>query len=468
MTTLPQPEIERALQCVLVEIQAFYRDTPDLPVAPTDDPLDCRRRIRDRYNFGSPIPLDELITDVADLMRRWTIHVTHPRNFGNFNPSVTLPSVIGDTLTAVYNPQLAVWNTAPAAIEIEQLVLDLFSGRFGFDPQSAHANFTSGGAEANHSALIAALTHRFPEYAEDGLVGLSSQPVIYLSVGGHESFVKAAHATGIGRQAVRRVPADATHRMDVGALAEMINADVVSGGTPTLVIGTAGSTAMGMIDPLPQISEVCRDRGIWFHVDAAWGGAAILSDTWRSELQGIDRADSITCDAHKWLSVPMGAGMFFCRHQAAVQKSFAIQTGYMPDSSEHAPDPYTVSMQWSRRFIGLKLFMSLAAHGLSGITGMLEHHIAIGSYLREQLTTRGWELTNETPFPVICFTHETIRDSAESTRRVADEIVRSGRSWISHIVMTDGCPALKACVTSFRTMTDDVDELIELLDQAIV
>lgn len=467
MSTLPQPETERALERVLEEIQAFYRDTPDLPVAPTDDPLQCRRHIRERYNFESAVPLEELIGDVADLMRRWTIHVTHPRNFGNFNPSVTLPSVIGDTLTALYNPQLAVWNTAPAAIEIEQLVFDLFSQRFGFDPQSSHANFTSGGAEANHSALITALTHRFPEYAEQGLVGLSSQPVMYLSVGGHESFVKAAHASGIGRQAVRRIPADATHRMDVAALAEIIAGDLSAGFTPALVVGTAGSTAMGMIDPLPDIAEVCRDRGIWFHVDAAWGGAAILSDTWRSELCGIEQADSITCDAHKWLSVPMGAGMFFCRHPAAVQKSFAIQTGYMPDSSEHASDPYTVSMQWSRRFIGLKLFMSLAAHGLSGIAAMLEHHIEMGGYLREQLTSRGWELTNDTPFPVICFTHESIRDSAESTRRVADEIVRSGRSWISHIVMTDGRPALKACITSFRTTTDDVDELIELLDRAI-
>lgn len=467
MSSLPQPETDRALQMLLDEVLAFYRDTPNLPVAPVGDPLECRRHLRSRYDFASAIPLDELVPDVASLMRRWTTHVTHPRNFGNFNPSVTLPSIIGDTLTALYNPQLAVWTSAPAAIEIEQLVLDLFTERFGFDPQTSLANFTSGGAEANHSALITALTHRFPEYAEQGLSHLGVRPVIYVSVGGHESFIKAAHATGIGRRAVRRVPADASHRMDVTALESMLDADIADGFTPCLIVGTAGSTAMGVIDPLPELATMCRRRNLWLHVDAAWGGAAILSDTLKPALAGIERADSITCDAHKWLSVPMGAGMFFCRHREAVQQTFRIETGYMPDGTEHAADPYTVTMQWSRRFIGLKVFMSLAAQGLNGIATLIEHQADLGNYLRSQLVAAGWRTTNDTPFPVVCFTHDQIAGRESEIRRIARTIIETGRSWLSSISMTDGRPALKACITSFRTTKLDVDELVALLDEAI-
>ena len=124
---------------------------------------------------------------------------------------------------------------------------------------------------------------------------------------------------------------------------------------------TAGTTAAGVIDPLPELARFCRDEGLWFHVDAAWGGAAILSPNLRHHLAGIEAADSITCDAHKWFSVPMGAGMFFCRHADAVAEAFHAETTYMPGKTAGpALDPYTTSVQWSRRFIGLKLFLALA------------------------------------------------------------------------------------------------------------
>lgn len=465
--SLHPPETERALQMLVEEILAFYRETPELPVAPVGDPLECRSHLRSRYDFEAAVPLDELVADVKELMRRWTTHVTHPRNFGNFNPSVTLPSVIGDALTALYNPQLAVWSSAPAAVEIEQLVLDVFTARFGLDTRTSIANFTTGGAEANHSALIAALTRRFPEYAERGLGSLGLQPTIYLSVGGHESFIKAAHAAGIGRQAVRRVPCDAMHRMDVSALESMLDDDARRRFVPCLVIGTAGSTAMGVIDPLPEIADVCTRRGLWLHVDAAWGGAAILSHKLKPALAGIERADSITCDAHKWLSMPMGAGMFFCRHRDAVLQSFHIETEYMPGGTDHMPDPYTATMQWSRRFIGLKLFMSLATNGLSGTTQLIERQADMGDYLRGRLTTLGWNVINDTPFPVVCFSHERLADSPAELTRVADAIIRTGKAWIARIVTTDGRPVLKACITSYRTTTTDVDQLIQLLTELI-
>ena len=158
-----------------------------------------------------------------------------------------------------------------------------------------------------------------------------------------------------------------------------------------MVIGTAGTTAAGVIDPLPEIGQFCREEGLWFHVDAAWGGSAILAPSLKHYLAGIGEADSITCDAHKWLSVSMGCGMFFCRHPETVAEAFRADVSYMPGKKVGPVfDPYTNSAQWSRRFIGLKLFMTLAQQGESGYAEMIEHQTRMGNVLRDALRASGW------------------------------------------------------------------------------
>src|SRR5207248_2529547 len=202
---------------------------------------------------------------------------------------------------------------------------------------------------------------------ERGLQRVSASPTIYLTREAHHSFNKIAHMTGLGRSSLRIVAADGDLQMDVADLARLVAADRARGFTPLMIVGTAGTTGAGAIDPLSRLAEFCRSANVWFHVDAAWGGAAIISPRLRQCLAGIDAADSITCDAHKWFSVPMGAGMFFCRHADAVGEAFHAQTFYMPPATPGtAVDPYTHSVQWSRRFIGLKLFVALAERGEVG------------------------------------------------------------------------------------------------------
>src|SRR5439155_17268956 len=223
--------------------------------------------------------------------------------FGLFNPSVRPAGVVADALTALFNPQVGAWWYSPGANEIEAHTLDFFTRQIGFDPASGAAHFTSGGSEANLSAVLAALTRAFPTYGEDGLAGVPAQPTIYLSEEAHDSFAKIAHHTGIGRGALRRVKTDANLRLDPTDLARRVNEDREAGKHPFLVVGTAGTTGAGVIDPLPQIGEFCRKENLWFHVDAAWGGGALLSPTLRGHLQGVNESDSVTWDAHKWLSV---------------------------------------------------------------------------------------------------------------------------------------------------------------------
>jgi glutamate/tyrosine decarboxylase-like PLP-dependent enzyme len=190
---------------------------------------------------------------------------------------------------------------------------------------------------------------------------------------------------------------------------------------------------------------------LWFHVDAAWGGSAILVPSLKHCLQGIGDADSITCDAHKWLSVPMGCGMFFCRHPDTVAEAFRADVSYMPGKKVGPVfDPFTNSAQWSRRFIGLKLFMALAQQGESGYAEMIEHQARMGDVLRAELEASGWNIANATPLPVVCFTRAGVVPS-----RLLAALHQQQIAWMSEARLGD-TPVMRACITSYRTSESDI------------
>jgi glutamate/tyrosine decarboxylase-like PLP-dependent enzyme len=426
------------------------------PIVPSVTPEEIRGHLASRYDFTKPMALDDVLADVEGMLRTWQVQVTHPRYFGLFNPGVTSASIVADTLVAMYNPQLATWRTSPAANEIERHTLGWLAGKFGL-PADTLASFTSGGAEANLSAVTVALTRAFPDYAEGGLGQLARSPTIYLTHEAHHSFEKIAHMTGLGRGALRRVATSQDLKMDPDDLAWRVAEDRRRGLAPFMVIGTAGTTAAGVIDPLPEVARFCRSNDLWFHVDAAWGGAAIVSPRLRVHLAGISKADSITCDAHKWFSVPMGAGMFFCRHPDAVRAAFRTDTSYMPRKmGAYALDPYTTSVQWSRRFTGLKLFLGLAERGESGYIEMIEHQVHMGNVLRGLLQRSGWRVVNATPLPLVCFN----RDGLVTARFLAALYERQ-IAWMSEVRLGDSAPVLRACITNFRTSERDIEWVVD-------
>jgi glutamate/tyrosine decarboxylase-like PLP-dependent enzyme len=428
------------------------------PIVPSMTQEEIRSHLSSRYDFERPMVLEEVIADVEQMLRKWQVQVTHPRYFGLFNPSVTLASVVAETLVAMYNPQLANWRTSPAGNEIERHTLGWLAARFGL-PADTSATFTSGGSEANLSAVVVALTRAFSEYGENGLRHLIAVPTIYVTDETHHSFNKIAHLTGLGRRALRKVATTSDLKLDIEDLRRCVAEDRKNGFAPFMVVGVAGTTAAGVIDPLSEIGNFCREENLWFHVDAAWGGAAVISKSLRHYLAGIETADSITCDAHKWFSVPMGAGMFFCRHPDTVAEAFRADVSYMPKKTDgSAQDPYTTSVQWSRRFIGLKLFLTLAQNGESGHVQMIEHQTRMGQLLRELLIGSGWRVINTTPLPVVCFT----RDELDITEFLS--ILRERQIvWMSEARLS-GTHVLRACITSFRTTEADIHDVVDAMN----
>jgi len=477
---------------LLAEVAHFPAAVRELPVVPA--PADAsaaglRAWLAAAYPFDAPVPLEVATGDVMRHLRAGTVHVTSPRYFGLFNPSVREAGVVADALAALYNPQLAAWSHAPAACAIERHTLGQLARLLGWDPNPAHATFTTGGAESNLSALLAALSHHCPTWDTGGVAGLGARPAVYLSAEGHHSFVKIARMTGLGTDALRLVPTTARLTLDPGALAARMDADRAAGWHPLLVVGTAGTTGAGAVDPLAAIAEVAAARGAWFHVDAAWGGLAAFVPRLRPLLAGVERADSVTWDAHKGLSVPMGAGMFFCRHSAAAARAFAVSTSYMPpsvpsgmpdpvggDAAEGpGPDPYATTAQWSRRAIGLKVFLALAELGVDGYGALLDHQARVADTLRDRLRAAGWFVVNDTPLPVVCFTHPEIQAGRLTTGDLLRAVYARGRVWPSDVVLGGaaegargpGERVLRACVTSFRSGEGDVACLLEELGAAL-
>ncbi len=455
-TAMDQAYLNDMLTCRLAEAhQHVIRGA----VAPTLDRGEFRRALAG-FDFTSPRPLDDTLAWVIAQMEHGVTQVTHPRYLGLFNPAPTFPAQCADRIAAAFNPQLASATTSPAGVEIEAHVIRSVAERAGLPPGAA-GHFTSGGAEANFTALLCALTRAEPHFASAGARAFAGPPVFYASSECHLAWLKIPHQAGIGRSAMRLVATDGSGRMSSDALADAVAADRAQGCVPVMIVATAGTTGAGLIDPLSCCAEIARRYGLWYHVDAAWGGALIASDRLRSLLAGIDQADSITIDAHKWFATTMGCGMFICADAAAPAAVFQASASFMPPSGP-AADPYVMSVQWSRRLLGLRLFLSLAAAGWAGYGVHVERSIALAGLLRDSLAARGWRIANDPALAVVCA--EPPPGSGE-VRDVVGRVLASGRAWVS-AARFEGREVVRACVTNGETMPEDVAEVADALQAA--
>ena len=319
--------------------------------------------------------------------------MNNPRYFGLFNPAANFPAQCADRIAGSFNPQLASSGSSPAPVEIEAHVIRALAQRAGMPPHSA-GHFTTSGSEANYTALVCALTRAEPRFDAQGVRAFSGPVAMYTSRECQPAWFKIVHQAGVGRNALRLIGTDGQGRMDAAALARAVAEDKARGVVPVLISATAGTTGTGAIDPLPECARLCRSEQIWYHVDAAWGGAALVSERLRGLLAGIELADSVTIDAHKWFATTMGCGMFITRRPEVLSEAFKVAAEFMP-SNVSALDPYLTTVQWSRRFLGLRLFLSLAAAGWSGYAAHVERATAVAALVRERLVARGWQAVND-------------------------------------------------------------------------
>jgi len=439
------------LQEALTRVQAG-------PVTPTIDIPRFRAEL-EAMDFEQPRPLEEVLSWSIERMEHGIVQMSNPRYFGLFNPGASFPAQCADRIIGAFNPQLASSASSPVPVALESYLIRAVARRAAMGA-NATGHFATGGSEANYTALICALTAAHPGFAQDGARALPGAPRFYTSRECHIAWLKIAHQAGVGRAALRLIDTDGGGRMDPAALARAIAEDRAAGAVPVMVVATAGTTGGGMIDPLHACADIAARERLWFHVDAAWGGSALASDRLRGLLSGIERADSIIIDAHKWLATTMGCALFITTRGELLSEAFHASTSFMP-SSVASVDPYLNSVQWSRRFMGLRLFLALAAAGWSGLGAHVERSVAVIARVREKLEALGWTVANASELAVL----DVLPPGGREVRALVREVVSSGRAWVAPTTF-EGRDVVRICATNGETSDGDVEELVAALRSA--
>ncbi|HZI56452.1 MAG TPA: pyridoxal-dependent decarboxylase [Verrucomicrobiae bacterium] len=398
-------------------------------------------------------------------------HVPSASYFGLMNPTPTYMAVLAEALVAALNPQLASLARSQLAARIERETVRWIGGRVGWD-KPFDGTFTSGGNEANFSAMAMALATHFPQSVEDGLSAVQARPVLYTSDEAHHSLDKSAGLLGLGRKALRRIPVNASAQLDAVELEAQITHDKAAGFTPFCVIATAGTTNSGAIDDLVKLSGICQHHQLWFHVDGAYGAAAIFSDQHRDLVQGIELADSITIDPHKWLAMPFAAGVVLTSHPSALQQAFATSTPYMPRKTGAAPvlDNFQVSTQWSRRMNSLKLWLTLRVHGRQGYEELIDRQLKLAAFFANWVrNSELFELAAPQVLPIVNIRVKLAGATEEQLRAAHDAIVhdvtRDGRRWIS-TTLVNGRSVIRMMVISYLTGHRHLEDLMIAITEA--
>lgn len=446
------------------ELENYYNRTESLRVTPDLDISRIRDLIRS-FDFQNPVDGREAISAVLSGMKEHSVHTPHPMYYGLYNPRANAAGIMADLITAVLNPQLAAWSHSPYANEVEKYLIETFGIQSGYERESIDGVFATGGAEANFTAILCALNHSFPEVGDLGLQGIARQPVIYCSAETHHSIVKGARMAGLGSDSVRVISVNEKLQVRTKHLKSEIERDRLSGLEPILVVATAGTTGTGTIDNLEEVGKICSNLGVWYHVDAAYGGACLMKPEFSFWLKGIELSNSLIMDLHKWFSVPMAASMFITRDRTILHRTFRTVTDYMPRDADgmQITDPFANSFQWSRRFSGLKIYLSLLLFGRSGYAEIIDNHVKTANFLRKLLHQNDWIILNDTPLPVVCFTAPQFQDDPGFAKELCDRVVKSGEAWISvYPVGTVSC--IRACITNYNTGEGHIRKLVKLLD----
>jgi len=441
-------------------------------------PVQLPEELRTFSDLNEPLPeigedaatvLDQLCSDMVVE----GFHVPSANYFGLMNPTPTYMAVLAEALVAALNPQLASLARSQLAARIERETVRWIGERVGWD-RPFDGTFTSGGNEANFSAIAMALAMRFPQSVEDGLASCPTKPVLYTSAEAHHSLDKSAGLLGLGRKALRRIPVTSAAQMDAAELEKQIMQDKAAGFTPFCVVATAGTTNSGAIDDLVKIAEICERHELWLHLDGAYGAAAIFSDQHRDLVRGIELADSVTIDPHKWLAMPFAAGVVLTSHPEALQQAFATSTPYMPKrtTSGTAPllDNFQVSTQWSRRMNSLKMWLTLQVHGRQAYEELIDRQLKLAAFFANWVrSSELFELAAPQVLPIVNFRVKRAGITEEERRAaheaIVHEVTRDGRRWIS-TTQVNGQSVIRMMVISYLTAHRHLEDLMIAVTEA--
>ena len=472
---LDAAEFRRAGHALVDATAEFLASLRDRPVTTSMTP----QEIRDTLGADAPLPHDgrdagAVLAQATQLLFDHSLFNGHPRFFGYITSSPAPIGMLGDFLASVINANVGAWQLAPMATEIEAQVVRWIAELVGYPPSSGGL-LVSGGNMANMVGLFAARAAAADwDLRADGVAAPGAPALrVYASAETHTWLQKATDLAGLGTNAVRWIPTDAGQRMEVDALRAAIEADRAVGARPMMVVATAGTVSTGAVDPLVDIARLCRDLGVWLHVDGAYGGMAACADGVPPDLEALAHADSLAVDPHKWLYAPLEAGCILVRDPERLRAAFAYHPPYYHFGQE-ATNYVDLGPQNSRGFRALKLWLSLQQVGRTGYARMISDDIRLSERLHATIARHGEfeACTQALSISTFRFVPADLR-SAIGDANVAtylnalneallERVQQSGEAFVSNAVL-GGRFVLRACIVNFNTTDADIDALPEIV-----
>jgi aromatic-L-amino-acid decarboxylase len=453
-------------------IAEYLSDPTVWRVSPTTVP----GKLRDALPASPPAAgesLDAVLADFERLIVPGLTHWNHPRFFGYFPSSASAPGILAEALVAALNNNALLWQTGPAATELERLTLDWLRQLMGLP--AVFQGTINDTASVGTLCALAAAREQFPDLRlrEEGLAGRADVPRlrIYCSDQAHSSVDKAAIVLGLGLSGVRRVATDAQHRLDVRALGDAVADDRARGVLPLAVVATVGTTATTAVDPVREIALVCGRERLWLHVDAAYGGAAALLPEMRWVLDGCEQADSLVVNPHKWLFVPMDCSALYTRRPELLRRALSVVPDYLTTShANEGLDLMDYGVALGRRFRSLKLWFVLRCFGADGLAARIREHLRLAQQFAVWVDAEpNFERLAPTQFSVVLFRHRPDSDGAAwsgdphelehrleaHNRSLLQRLNATGEVFLSHSAV-DGKFALRLAIGNLRTTEEHV------------
>ncbi|HXK11776.1 MAG TPA: aminotransferase class I/II-fold pyridoxal phosphate-dependent enzyme [Vicinamibacteria bacterium] len=420
--------------------------------------------------FDEPLPedgqpIEAVLESIRDLVLAHPFGNSHPRFFAFINATADPVGTVADYLASAMNSNC--WGGDHASIHVERRVVAWLAEILGL-PRGAEGILTSGGSMANLTALAAARRAMAPRVREDGLAG-APPLVVYASDEAHNCVDKAVDLLGIGGKQLRKVPTDDRFRIRVDRLRRAITDDRRAGLRPAIVVGNAGTVNTGAVDPLDELADLCASEGLWFHADGAYGALASASPKLRPLFAGLDRADSVAADPHKWLYVPYEAGAVLVREPGRLADAFRQPAPYLvhdPDSPVLGPVLFNErGPELSRGFKALKVWVGLKHHGRKGYAAAIEHDAAMACFLADEVRSReDFELLTEPVLSIVAFRYRPAGLGEEAlgrlNRQVVNRLVGNGAFFLAPTLLK-GRTAMRAAIVNFRTREEDLRALLD-------
>lgn len=411
------------------------------------------------------IGLDAALEEFAEHILPHSMGTPHPLYFGLVNSSPLPAGPLADLLVSSLNNNAGSFHQSPAISTLENEVVSEFAKLCGYG-SDATGMIVPGGTFANLQGLTIARDYHFPTWCTDGPQSLSGCPRLYGSDQMHFCNERAAQVIGIGQRGIVTIPALGRGELDVGVLETRIQQDKQSGFLPFAVVASGGTTGTGAIDNLDAVADVCQRHDLWLHVDACYGGGALLLEPQPKNFAGLNRADSIAVDPHKWFFIPMTAGLFLSKHSDLPKATFDVAAPYIPEDG--SVDAFRRGLPTSRRSSGLTVWLTLRAHGWRTIREAVKRNVALVRRLEELAQEKGFRVLPGGELSVACIRHEPNGfDDAQLNalqKAIANRVASSGQAWFSNVTH-EGLLWMRMNLVNIYTREHHVQTLVDLVSE---